>query len=91
MNEAGSEAGRGSGSKKRRKIHLEKTQVSLMSKRCYAEDNTYCRNFVGQKKEKCSVCLTVLTTFLLNARMQSILGKRKLQESSGKIPSLSFQ
>lgn len=47
MNEAGVEAGSGSGSKERRKIHLEKMQVSLMSERCFAGNNTYCRDFVG--------------------------------------------
>lgn len=59
MNEAGVEAGSGSGSKERRKIHLEKTQVSLMRERCNAGNNTYCSDFVGQKKEECSVCLIV--------------------------------
>jgi len=55
MNEAGVQAGGGGGSNERRKIHFEKTQVSLTSNGCYAGDNTYWRNFVGQKKEEYSV------------------------------------
>lgn len=82
MNEAGNEAGRGSGSKKRRKIHLEKTQVSLMSKRCYAEDNTYCRNFVGQKKEKCSVCLSAYN-FSAQCKNAKYIGEKKTARKLG--------
>lgn len=52
MNEAGVEVGRGSGSKERRKIYLEKTQISLMSKRCYVEDKTDCRKTLLAKKRK---------------------------------------